>query len=107
MFSKIGVPKNFAIFTGKYPCWKRLQPDAFYVNITKFLRTVFYRTRLVAASERINEKHKRNDFLGIFIPTLYVMIFDHINKFINVFLNTVSHNKKILQKGVSPLRLFT
>ena len=24
MFSKIGVLKNFAIFTGKRPCWKRL-----------------------------------------------------------------------------------
>ena len=77
------------------------------MNVAKFLRTVFYRTRLVAASERINGKHKRHDFLSIFIPTLYVMIFDHISKFINVFLNTVCHNKKILQKGYSSLRLFT
>ena len=80
--------------------------DIFSVNIAKILRTV-YRTRLVTASERINGKHKRHDFLSVFIPTLYVMIFDHINKFITVFLNTVSHNKKILQKGFSSLGLFT
>ena len=81
--------------------------DVFSVNVVKFLRKVFYRTRPVATSERINGKHKRHDFLSIFIPTLYVMIFDHINKFINVFLNTVSHSKQILQKGFSSLRLFT
>ena len=73
--------------------------DVFSVNIAKFLRTVFYRTRLVAASERINGKHKRHDFWSIFIPTLYVMIFYHINKFINVFLNTSSHKKNIT-KGI-------
>ena len=27
-----------------------------------FKNSFFYRTRLVAASERINEKHKRHDF---------------------------------------------
>ena len=57
MFSKTGVLKNFAIFTGKNLCWslfliefqdwrptflfkKRLQRRCFSVNIAKFLRTV-------------------------------------------------------------------
>ena len=62
MFSKIGVLKNFATFTGNHPCWNRLQHRCFSVNIAKFLRTVFYRTRLVAFSERINGKDKRHDF---------------------------------------------
>ena len=50
MFFKIGVLKNFVIFTGKYLCWslllikmtqktsKRLQHRYFLVNIAKFLR---------------------------------------------------------------------
>ena len=59
MFSKTGVLKNFAIFTGKNLCWslflikfqdwrpaflfkKRLQRRCSSVNIVKFLRTVFY-----------------------------------------------------------------
>ena len=58
MFSKTGVLKNFAIFTGKNLCWslflikfqdwrptflfkKRLQRRCFSVNIAKFLRTAF------------------------------------------------------------------
>ena len=55
MFFKIGVLKNFVIFTGKYLCWslflikltpktpKRLQHRCFLVNIAKFLRTPFLR----------------------------------------------------------------
>ena len=58
MFSKTGVLKNFAIFTGKNLCWslflikfqdwrptflfkKRPQRRCFPVNIAKFLRTAF------------------------------------------------------------------
>ena len=58
MFFKIGVLKNFAIFTGKYLCQslfliklqafkfvkKRLQHRSFPVNIAKFLRTFLYKT---------------------------------------------------------------
>ena len=70
MFFKIGVLKNFAIFTGKHLCWslfliklikglkscnfikKRLQHRFFPVNIAKFLSTAFfYRTLPVAASK--------------------------------------------------------
>ena len=45
MFFKIGALKNFAIFTGKHPCWnnfikKRLQLRFFPMNIARFLRTV-------------------------------------------------------------------
>ena len=55
MFFKIGVLKNFVIFTGKYLCWslflikltpktpKRLQHRCFFVNIAKFSRTPFLR----------------------------------------------------------------
>ena len=55
MFFKIGVLKNFVIFTGKYLCWsfllikltpktpKRLQYRCFLVNIERFLRTPFLR----------------------------------------------------------------
>ena len=48
MFFKIGVLKNFVIFTGKYLCWglflikltpKRLQRRCFALNIVKCLRT--------------------------------------------------------------------
>ena len=54
MFFKIGVLRNFAIFTGKQLCWslfliklqtfikKRLQHRCFPVNIAKFLRTLFF-----------------------------------------------------------------
>ena len=38
---KIGVPKNFAIFTGKYLFW-RLQHWCFPVNIAKYLRTALF-----------------------------------------------------------------
>ena len=41
MFSKIGALKNFALFTEKHPCWKRLQLIWFSVNIAKFLRTFY------------------------------------------------------------------
>ena len=58
MFSKTGVLKNFAIFTGKNLCWslflikfqdwrptflfkKRLEGRCFSVNIAKFLRAAF------------------------------------------------------------------
>ena len=46
-FFKIGVLKNFAIFTGKRLCWslffieKRLHHRYFPNNIAKFLRTTF------------------------------------------------------------------
>ena len=57
MFIKIGVLKNFAIFTGKHLCWsvffywslrpaivlkKRLQHKCFPVNIAKFFKTAFF-----------------------------------------------------------------
>ena len=59
IFLKIGVLKNFAIFTWKHLCWslylktleawwpatllkKRLQHRCFLVNIAKFLRTAFF-----------------------------------------------------------------
>ena len=57
MFFKISVLKNFVTFTGslflikltpKTP--KRLKHRYFLVNIAKFLRTLFYRRPLVAAS---------------------------------------------------------
>ena len=59
MFFKIGVLKNFVIFTGKYLYWrlfliklspKSLQHRYFLVNIAKFLRTPFLRKTSVAAS---------------------------------------------------------
>ena len=55
MFFKIGVPKNFAIFTRKDLSWclfllkltpktpKKLQHRCFLVNVAKFLRTSFLR----------------------------------------------------------------
>ena len=43
MFFKVGVLKNYAIFTGKDRCWKKkLQRRCFRVNITKILRTAFF-----------------------------------------------------------------
>ena len=46
MFFEIGVPKNFAVFRRKHLCWGliliRLPVCNFPVNITKFLRTVFF-----------------------------------------------------------------
>ena len=59
MLFKIGVLKNFPIFTGKHLCWslffnkvaglrprillkKRLQHSCFPLNFAKFLRTPFY-----------------------------------------------------------------
>ena len=58
VFCKKGVLKNFARFTGKPLCLKpatllkkRLWHRFFPVNFAKFLRTYFYRTPLVAASE--------------------------------------------------------
>ena len=67
MFFRIGVLKNFALFTGKHLCWSlflikfpawrpfalliRLQHRCFPVKFTKFLRTTFFdRTPTVAAS---------------------------------------------------------
>ena len=67
MLFKIGVLKNFGNLTGNHLCWsllfnkdaglnvcnaikKRLQHRCFPVNITKFLRTAFYRTSLLVAS---------------------------------------------------------
>ena len=67
MFFKIGVLKNFAIFTGKNLCWglfliklqvwgpealfkKRIQHSCSPVNIANFNNTFFYRTTPVAAS---------------------------------------------------------
>ena len=50
MFFKIGVLKNFALFTGKHLCWNffliKLQVCNFLVNIAKFLRTAFFIKRL-------------------------------------------------------------
>ena len=62
MFFKIGVLKNFAIFTGKYLFWsvfnknvgleacnfikKRLQDRCFPVNTAKFSRTHFFTEHL-------------------------------------------------------------
>ena len=41
MFFKIGILKNFAIFTGKHLCL-RLKHRCFPVNVAKFLRTAFF-----------------------------------------------------------------
>ena len=56
MFFKIGVLKNFAIFTGKHLCWsllqacnfikKRLQHRCFPVHIAKFSGTPFFTKHL-------------------------------------------------------------
>ena len=70
MFFKIAVLKKFAIFTRKHISWslflikmqgfmpatllKRDSTRCFPVHIAKSLRTVFYRTQLVAAS--VNSK---------------------------------------------------
>ena len=57
MFFKIGVPENFAIFTGKHLCWslfliKRDATQVFCYEFCEILKnTFFYRTRLVAASD--------------------------------------------------------
>ena len=68
MFFKIGFLKNFAIFTKKHPVLEslfnkaadlkafeffknRLQHKCFSVNIAKFLRSYFYGTPPVAASD--------------------------------------------------------
>ena len=56
LFFKIGVLKDFAIFTGKHlqACnfiKKRLRHRYFPVNITECLRTAFYSTTSVATSE--------------------------------------------------------
>ena len=73
MFFKIGVLKNFAIFTGKHLCWKachfikkRLQHKCFTVNITKFKNNFFYRTPLVAASERTLLRMYSKNFPNLF-----------------------------------------
>ena len=62
MFFKIGVLKSFVIFIGKYLRWgfflikltqktsKKHKHRCFLVNIAKFLRTLFYGTPPVAAS---------------------------------------------------------
>ena len=62
MFFKIGILKNFVIFTGKDLCWslfliklspktpKMFQHRCFLVNIARFLRTPFFGTPPVAAS---------------------------------------------------------
>ena len=41
IFFKIGVLRNFTIFTGKHLCWS-LEQGSFPVNIAKLLRTVFF-----------------------------------------------------------------
>ena len=59
IFLKIGVLKNFTMFTGKYLCWslfsiklqafrpgKRLRRRCFPANIAKFLRTAFFTEHL-------------------------------------------------------------
>ena len=73
MFFKIGVLKNFAILTGKHLCWKachfikkRLQHKCFTVNITKFKNNFFYRTPLVAASERTLLRMYSKNFPNLF-----------------------------------------
>ena len=71
MFLKIGVLKNFANFTEKHPCRslracnfikKRLQHICFPVKFAKCLRTTFYRTPPVTASQ-INPFHATGLFL--------------------------------------------
>ena len=56
MFFKLGVLKNFAIFTENHLFWslfltllkKRLQRRCFHVNIAKFLRIPFLKNRVTA-----------------------------------------------------------
>ena len=53
MFFKIGVPKNFANFTGKHLCWS--------LFLTKLLTfPFFYRTPPVTASGHIREALPNN-----------------------------------------------
>ena len=92
-----GVLKKFAVLTGKHPCWslfikKRLQRRCFSVNVATFLRLVFI-------------EHFWWLLLKALMENTNVMIFNHINKFINVFLSI--SQQKVLQKGFSSLRLFT
>ena len=47
MLLKIDVLKNIAIFTGKHLCWSLFLTKFKYYE---FVRTVFYRTLLVAVS---------------------------------------------------------
>ena len=87
MFSKIGVLKNFAIFTRKHLCWKRrLQHRCFSVNIAKFLRTVFFK------------EHVWWLLLNTLMEKTNVILFDHTNKFINVFLSILQ--QKNITKGI-------
>ena len=58
MFFKIGVLKNFAMFTGKHLCWSlfliKLQAfRCFSVNIAKLLKAVFYKTPPLAAPANV------------------------------------------------------
>ena len=92
-----GVLKKFAVLTGKHPCWslfikKRLQRRCFSVNVATFLRLVFI-------------EHFWWLLLNALMENTNVMIFNHINKFINVFLSIAQ--QKVLQKRFSSLRLFT
>ena len=70
MFFKVGILKNFAIFTGEHLCWslfnkvaglnacnflkKRLQCKCFPVNIAKFFKTSFSIEQLWSILLRLN-----------------------------------------------------
>ena len=82
MFYKRRVLIHFAKFMGKHLCWslffnnfikKRLQHKCFPVDFSKFLRTPFFRTSPVAASDR--------------------------NIFIELFSHLLSINQRFLQRA--------
>ena len=53
MFFKIGLVKNFVMFTGKYLCWSLFLKRLFSCEYYEILKnSFFYRTPLVAASSR-------------------------------------------------------
>ena len=60
MFFRIGVLKNFTIFSGKYLCWSffliKLQACNFSVNIAKFLGTDFFMEHLRRLLHKIPRK---------------------------------------------------
>ena len=95
MFFKIGLLKNFAIFTGKHLCWslliklqvwrpaKRLQHRCFRVNIAKFLWISFLQNTSIGCSfffkKCVNFPVKHQFILDIYITWVIFQQFSRID----------------------------
>ena len=79
MFFKIGIPKNFANFMGKYLTPTQVFP---YVIYELFKNTFFYRTPPVAASEN-NEQLQLSEG---FVNSCYKIVSPILTELINYFV---------------------